>query len=528
MQPHLLLRPQKVFQAIVGKNLMVFALALLAIGLPLSKFLVGASQFLLLLNWVLEGDFSRKLTVVKSNKLLWIFLLLPLLHIFWFFNTTDFAYGLHDLKIKLPLLVFPLLLSTSQPLTKKELYVILKAFVASVLIASFIISLIVLGIYKYPHSNIREASIFISHIRFGLMVLFSIVISAQQAYEQYAMSSRKWFWGYLIASVWLLFFMVVLQSVTSWVVFFLLSIVLFIIYYRRIKWRYLRIACLVIIIFFVGSSITLVIKVYYKFYHTQNAKFSELPKQTPRGNLYLNDTLSQTKENGHYVKILISYKEMSETWPLVSKTPFTGRDAKGYPIWTTLVRYLASKGLPKDRDGVLALEPEDVAMIEKGYASCVYRMNFIPYVKTYEIIWELDRYFKSGDANNKSVAQRFEYWKTAGTIIKNNFWVGVGTGDVAMSFKDTYQQLNSKLRPENRLRAHNQYLTFFLTFGLAGFLAALFSMFYPAKTAIKRSNFLAISFLFVIFVSMCNEDTLETQAGVTFYIFFYTLLTYRE
>ena len=193
-----------------------------------------------------------------------------------------------------------------------------------------------------------------------------------------------------------------------------------------------------------------------------------------------------------------------------------------------MVRYLASKGLPKDRDGVLALNKEDVKMIENGNASCVYKMKFVPYVKVYEMVWELDRYTKSGDANNKSVAQRIEYWKAAAFIIKNNFWVGVGTGDVKQAFGDAYHQLNSKLKTENRLRAHNQFITLFLTFGIIGFLLALFSMFYPAYLLSQKQGFFLVSFLFILFVSMINEDTLETQAGVTFYIFFYSLFTFAN
>ena len=528
MQSELNSKIRNLYHTIVGKNLMIFSLMLLSIGLPLSKFLVGFSQFLLLLNWLLEGGFAYKWDQLKTNKIIWAFLLLPFIHVVWFINTTDFAYGLHDFKIKLPLLVFPLLVGTSKPLSKKSLELILLIFVLAVFTASLITLSIITGIYDYPHTNIREASIFISHIRFGLMVLFSTAIVGYFVYQNYLAQKTKRVVGFFLLGFWLFIFLIILQSLTSWVILFFLVIFLFFFYYKQIKWHYLRLASWVGLFLIIVGTFALVGAVYYNFYFTRNTKFSELPSHTPRGNLYLNDTLSRTKENGHYVKVLISYKELAETWPKVSQIPFNGKDAKGYPIWTTMVRYLASKGLSKDRDGVLALNKEDVKMIENGNASCVYKMKFVPYVKVYEMVWELDRYTKSGDANNKSVAQRIEYWKAAAFIIKNNFWVGVGTGDVKQAFGDAYHQLNSKLKTENRLRAHNQFITLFLTFGIIGFLLALFSMFYPAYLLSQKQGFFLVSFLFILFVSMINEDTLETQAGVTFYIFFYSLFTFAN
>ena len=54
----------------------------------------------------------------------------------------------------------------------------------------------------------------------------------------------------------------------------------------------------------------------------------------------------------------------------------------------------------------------------------------------------------------------------------------------------------------------------------------MFSQFAPiVQTSKKRKvSDLFLVFFFIGIVSMLNEDTLETQAGVTFYSFFYALL----
>jgi len=79
---------------------MVFSLIIIALGLPLSPFLVSAGQMLLALNFLIEGDFKNKFEQLKRNKTIWLFLLLPLVHLIWLINTSDFDYAIRDLKIK--------------------------------------------------------------------------------------------------------------------------------------------------------------------------------------------------------------------------------------------------------------------------------------------------------------------------------------------------------------------------------------------------------------------------------------------
>jgi len=511
-----------------GRLLLLFSLILFAIGLPLSPFLVSISQFLLLLSWLIDGDFKNKFRLLKENKVIWIFLILPLIHVFWLINSTDLHYALQDLKIKLPLLVFPLLLGTSSPLSRKELQLVFAFFIFSVFCGTIVTSSIITGIYPYPHQNVRDTSIFISHIRFGLMIVFSLVLLGYFITSAIELKNRnKVFWLVLLL-IWFLFFLIVLQSVTSWIILFFLVYFIFLFYYKQLTNKNIRFGIWVVLLMLLMSVGGLFGKVTHDFYLKKNPLFSDLPIHTSHGNLYESDTLSMIKENGYYVGVLICNKELSETWPKLSSIPLNGKDANGYPIWNTMIRYLTSKGLPKDEDGLFKLDVDDIKMIENGYASCVYRSRFIPYVRIYELIWELDSYFKNGDANSKSVAQRLEYTKTAIYIISRNFWFGVGTGDLCASYDKAYTDIHSQLKKEYQLRAHNQYLTFFVAFGFFGFLLALFSLFGPAWRAGDRNNYILTSFLFIVFFSMLNEDTLETQAGVSFYIFFYSLFLFSE
>ena len=152
----------------------VHALLLIAVGLPFSEIMLSFGQIILVINWLWEAAYQEKWKRFISNKPVLIFLLLYGVHIIWLLNTQNFYYALHDLKMKLPLLVLPFIISTSERLTKKEIERILYYFIVSVVIASFIVFMVSLGFFGIKTIDSRSISIFISHIRFSLMVNMSI------------------------------------------------------------------------------------------------------------------------------------------------------------------------------------------------------------------------------------------------------------------------------------------------------------------------------------------------------------------
>ncbi len=511
---------------IIGQNLYYWCLVLIAVSMPLSPFLLSASQLLMAINWLLSGNYEHKIQLFKQNKLIAILLILPLIHILWLTNTSDFAYALHDIKIKLPLIALPLIIGTTDALTYKQLRSILLFFTAAVLASSLISLAVYTGILPRQINDIRKISIFISHIRFGLMVLFAFIIVIYYLFKHYNQIKPILKIVSILILIWFLVFLIILQSFTSWAIILVLIISLYFIYYPRLTNKTIKTTITALLFITVISSTILTINIYKRISAQNDPPFSQLPQYTAQGNKYEHDTLSIAKENGHYIWIYLATGELEKTWEQVSKISYSGYDNKGQLIKFTLIRYLASKGLTRDREGVLALTPQDIEMIENGHASVVYLKKFKPYVRLYEILWELDYYMRLNDPNSKSVSMRIEFIKTSMYIIKNNFFAGVGTGDVKNAFDNAYRELDSPLKLNYRLRAHNQYITFFISFGLFGFILCMFAIIAPIIIVRKKGNILIFTFIIMLLSSMMSEDTLETQAGVTFFISFYTLLLF--
>lgn len=498
-------------------SIYIFALTILVIGMPVSKFLMSLSQIILVCNWILEGGLIAKLKSFLKNKAALILCSLILLHFIGLLYTSDYSYGFHDIRVKGPLLILPLILSTSKPLSKKISNVILQLFIGSIIVATFIGIAILAGITHRQVVDIRSASIFISHIRFALLICVAIFISGYFI-SFYKKAALKFIFVSVI--VWLIIFLIIMESITGLSALFFVTFILSIYYLIQSSNRTVKcLGMLSILVLIAGTFF------YINNIEKQNSKkdvldVSKLEKLTSHGNEYRHDITSGLTENGHLIWINFCPKELEESWNKRSKIKYSEKDLKGNEIDFTIARFLASKNLKKDADAVNSLSNEEVAAIERGVVNVNYQNISSLEGRLHRIFWELDLYHTTGDPNGHSLTQRFEFWKAAFGIINENKLIGVGTGDVQDAFDLQYDKMNSPLNKEFRKRAHNQYLSIAVAFGLIGLIWFLITLVYPMFVCKKNFDYLYITFFLIVTVSFLTEDTLETQAGITFYAFF--------
>jgi O-antigen ligase len=149
-------------------------------------------------------------------------------------------------------------------------------------------------------------------------------------------------------------------------------------------------------------------------------------------------------------------------------------------------------------------------------------------MRTHEVVYELQSYQLNQDPNGKSIAQRFVYWNIAWDIFKTAPVMGIGTGDVADAFNSYYLANPNLLQQQYQHRAHNQWLTILLTFGILGLILFMLVVFYPLFYKRKYLDYFYIVFFIAFALSLLTEDTLETQAGVTFYALFNCLFLFAK
>lgn len=503
------------------------ALGLIAIGLPLSKAFMSIGGIALAVNFILEGHFRSRFRRLMQQPVPTLFIAFYLLHILSIFWSSDLDRALWDLRVRLPLLLFPLVIPLSKPLEKSEFRAIVLLFTAAVIATSFLSTWEFLRIKDDPAADYRTISLFTSHIRYSLMVCIGYLFLLNLAWNAKGRPIIQW--TAVLFALWLSAFIFILQSMTGIVIWFLCSyLMLFytLAFIRQQRSKTVSLTILTLAPLMVGAYLLFQVDA---FYPDHQPDVAALETHTVGGEAYIHKPEKATLENGNYIHLYIAYHELESEWNERSDIPFWGgKDHTGQPIDATLMRYLTSKGLRKDSIGVNSLTQEDILAIENGVANVRFTYGNPIDSRIYTVIWEVDRMINEKRVQGHSVTQRFVYWRTGWHILKENWLVGVGVGDAPGAFEEMCERTGSNLSEQNRLRAHNQYLSVGILLGLAGMVLFILSILAPFLLLKNANTFLYIGFSIVIFASMLNEDTLETQVGVTLYAYFSFLLLYAS
>jgi hypothetical protein len=313
-----------------------------------------------------------------------------------------------------------------------------------------------------------------------------------------------------------------MESVTGIAIFIVVAFLLLLYYATRKVNVWLRILALCIALVLPASAIYVVSETVKEFYSNDAVDLNSLDKTTRYNHPYSNLVEDQQIENGNRIWIYVCEEELKEGWAKRSPMSYDGSDMKGQGLKYTLIRYMTSKGLRKDAEGLAALTNDDIHAIEHGIANVNYEGFINIKGRIHEIIWEYNDYKGGGNPSGHSVIQRLNFWQAGWDIFIGHFWTGVGTGDLENAYQHEYDKLHSRLQEKYRLHAHNQYIAIGAALGIFGLLYFLFSLVYPMISRKKTFNFLYITFWLTAVISMIAEDTLETQAGVTFFAFFNT------
>ena len=498
-------------------------LALMAASLTLSPFVMGTSQFLLVAAWLFTGDpIKVKLQRFLHNKIALLLVSLYLLHVIGLAWTSDFTYALKDLRVKLPLLVLPLVLSSVKPLEKKLTDLLLLVYVLSVFVATCISYWIYL---QHNYQDIREISQYISHIRFCLNIVLVIGIIG------YYLFTRKMPWWEKLLAValilWFVYQLYIFESISGYLAFIGLVVTsLLFLYFTKIKNKPMRIAGATLVI-----ALPMAIGIY--LYRTVESMLTvapinleQLDKKTALGNDYWHDTVCFPVENGQYVGLYFCRPEMRSAWNNRSRLDYDGVTGNGENLEATLARYLTSKGLRKDAQGVASLDDQDILNVEQGVANYVNQSHPGVYARLAETLFEYNQYRRNNNPNGGSLSQRIEYTRASFHLIRKHPIFGVGTGDLPDAYAQAYNELNSPLKERYRHRAHNQYLSITVGFGLLGLALFLVVLFYPYLSSKKNRSYLYTIFLVILLISMLPEDTIESQAGVTWFALFNSLFIF--
>lgn len=510
-------------------------LLMLACALPLSRSFVTIAQGLLVLNWLAERDYKTKISRLKEHPSVLIFASLFLVYLAGLIHSDDTPLALSKIKNFLSVPILALVIGSSTGLPRRFIRVLLLSFAAAVTLAS-VISLIRLAMAYDPEvSSLVRPTLFMSPIRFSLLVNMAVFILYELAFRDgYGKSSTGEKILYAIFIMALASYLIVLQSMTGLVTFCVLLIWTLISELKRmhslkartVSWLVATVCMLVFILY--------PVMVYRMNFQGREIHDQELDSVTVNGNSYVHETGPGVMENGHYIDIYVCEKELRQAWDNASALPYDGTDRKGQQLSYTLRRYMTSKGLRKDSLGFRDLSPADIENVESGMTNYRFLDASPLFQRLYATLWEVHVYLRTGYVQNHSFSQRIVFTRLSLDLIRKHPFFGTGQGDVQQAMLLEAVKNNTLVEESWEGKPHDQFLFLILAFGLAGFAWALFAWIYPLvsirekETPMRKAfhNYLRNIFLIIVILSMLVMDTLESYDSIVFFALFYSLFVF--
>ena len=489
--------------------------------LPFSQALVSIFGGVILFAALAEDSWNNKTFRFKRNGIL---LFIPGIYIIYLLSFIVFyktGNSLYDLKKALFFLIIPIAFMLGKPLSDFQKRLLFYAFALAIFVATVVAILNWFFMSETINFAIHKISL-ISHIRFSfqlILIFWFLVILVQRNYKTLTVKVKA---GLFIMALYFLAFLFFQQSLTGLIAFgasLFFAVFLFI----QIQEKH-RTVLLSLLFGTILIPVLYVFWIVHTFYDIEKIDKQSIDKTTSLGNYYSHDFENLAVENGHYTYLYICHDEMRSEWNKVSNIKYDDNLPNGFPLYATLTRYLTSKGLKKDAEGITRLTPQDIQNIENGIANVIFQTKkYSLYPRIYQTVWEFYMYSITGNPSYQSFSQRIEFAKGAITIIKKNFWFGVGAGNWKEEFKRAYTNNNSKLDQGLYASSHNQYLNYMVKFGFVGFIIILFFIVYPVvKTKSYRDPLFLIFLVFLFFANFADSN-FETHMGSSFFLFFYCL-----
>ena len=498
------------FSTTVHRWIYLAGLAITACALPVSKFATSVGLIVLAANFMLSGQWAARWDRLRANRPLQLSLLVyaPLLLSACY--SADVGAALSKLRLSLPLLLLPLVVGLSPELSRQQLRALLGLFVLTVLVATALLSVELVRYYHGAYLDVREVSVYISHIQFALMLALAEAALAYLCAMTHRCALRVLM---VLCALWFVVFALLLRSLTGLLLQLWLLLVL--LYFSRTTAdRYWRMGIYALSGVSVLGALLLLGGMMHRYARIEPIDLAALPALTPNGNPYAHDTLSTARENGHLTNICLCELELRPAWNARSAFPYDSLDMRGQRIAITLRRYLTSLGLPKDSLGLAQLDSTDIALIERSYPSVIYRHGWHQlYLRFYEVMNELEQFAQSGAMVGYSLTMRLAYWRLAIEAIAEHPWLGVGCGDMLPQLFAHYEAHG--IPPRQWHLPHNQFLTVGVYAGLLGMAIFALGLVAPFILRNGHKHMMPSFFYGMMLLLMLYENPLDAHIGVT-------------
>ncbi len=493
----------------------VLSLMILILGLSISKSFMSIGVIGLAVAWVINGDYKISLSRYWRRKDIFIFSFCYSIFILAAISSDNWTETFRLLKLRLPIFAIPFFINGIHKFDFKTTRFLLNYLLFSTFFTTFVGLGMFINDSNSFQENARGLSSFISSIRLSTLLVFCICLIGWMIHRKPKLLYFNRIF-YILIACWFFAFILLMKSLNGLFILAFIAWATSIIFIFYFKTRSRKVIFFIVSIFCPVLVITLFVSEYIEFYNYEKVDFASLQQYTKEGNLYLHENNGDV-ENGHYVRIYISDVELEQEWTKKSDSTYQNKRE-------ILIRYMSSKGLRKDREGFAQLTDKDIKNVEKNVPNYRFANPLNIRGRIYETFWELEKYERTGDPNGKSLSTRLQLWKTCIKMIKENGITGYGEHNIKEILRVEYEKTAPPMDNPNRMRPHNQFLYILLIGGYISLIVFVFCIFQPFLSP-NRMWYMTFVVLCIGFLAMLNDDTLNTQAGISQFSLLFTLFS---
>ena len=118
---------------------------------------------------------------------------------------------------------------------------------------------------------------------------------------------------------------------------------------------------------------------------------------------------------------------------------------------------------------------------------------------------------------------KIQLWSAA-INANDNVLLGNGVGDIQSSLNKQYVISDLKKPLELEYNSHNQYLEYYVGYGIIGLILFLYIFYYYGRFFIQHKNFIGIQFLIITLIISLTECLWNRHNGIVFIVFVLLLL----
>ncbi len=131
--------------------------------------------------------------------------------------------------------------------------------------------------------------------------------------------------------------------------------------------------------------------------------------------------------------------------------------------------------------------------------------------------------------NYESISSRFGKIEASVRLLKRNPLFGTGTGDLMDELREEYREMKFTMGYKYGYNPHNQYLDNLARNGIIGGGLALACIYLlPLYLGVRKGDLLMGAFIGVVGGVSLTESVLDVHKGITFYVFFATMLIHES